>query len=489
MKIVQDKLRNRQALLVSGAITLIFTSLFLFIIFEKRMAESSEGINRLQTRMMDIFNDNELIADAIGERYHHIINGQQCGEMSHFAPRNADEWGINADRKRVHSSSGTIIARQASLKALCMFTAAEFIRQMVHELNPGSYDAHRYIIANDADYFYWFTPADSRNFAFSDSKMADDISSFFYPPVDFYTRLLQKNIKNKALSSTNFYTDKITGEKAFSVVSYIYDLSGQEISDHIVAYLVYDHSRPELREALASAFDNQLPAGLNVALVNLLNQESLCLSGHCKGSTFGIAKGLSEKYALHYSISLSRFMVRDPDAGIVILLAPFFFIMISFSLKTWLNQSDLKVYIDSLTGCFNRRILDIIKRRDLSHCSVVLLDCNKFKAVNDTWGHAAGDRALQIIANRMLSNTRTSHDIVIRTGGDEFMILLFRSRASDAVAIAERISGQVNSHVFVVDGHTVPLSVSWGIAEVKGDLDVAIQKADSAMYKMKQAKA
>lgn len=68
------------------------------------------------------------------------------------------------------------------------------------------------------------------------------------------------------------------------------------------------------------------------------------------------------------------------------------------------------------------------------------------------------------------------------------MILLFRSQANDAIAIAERISGQVNNHVFVVDGHTVPLSVSWGIAEVNGQLDVAIQNADSAMYQMKQAK-
>ena len=87
MKIVQDKLRNRQALLVSGLITLVFTSLFLFIIYEQRMAAASEGVNRLQARMMDIFNDNELIADAIGERYHHITNGEQCGDMSRFVPR------------------------------------------------------------------------------------------------------------------------------------------------------------------------------------------------------------------------------------------------------------------------------------------------------------------------------------------------------------------------------------------------------------------
>lgn len=86
MKIVQDKLRNRQALLVSGLITLIFTSLFLFIIYEQRMAAVSDGVNRMQARMMDIFNDNELIADAIGERYHHIKSGEQCGDISQFAP-------------------------------------------------------------------------------------------------------------------------------------------------------------------------------------------------------------------------------------------------------------------------------------------------------------------------------------------------------------------------------------------------------------------
>ncbi|MGI3452808.1 GGDEF domain-containing protein, partial [Citrobacter arsenatis] len=172
MKIVQDKLRNRQALLVSGLITLVFTSLFLFIIYEQRMAAASEGVNRLQARMMDIFNDNELIADAIGERYHHIKNGVQCGDMSRFVPRNDQEWGINADPKRLHSATGTMVAQQTSHNALCMYTAAEFIRGMVNELNPGSFDAHRYIIAKNSDYFYWFMASDSRNFSFSNSEMA-----------------------------------------------------------------------------------------------------------------------------------------------------------------------------------------------------------------------------------------------------------------------------------------------------------------------------
>lgn len=488
MKIVQDRLRNRQALIISALITLLFTSLFLFIIYEQRLAAVNEGMNRLQARMLDIFNDNELIADATGVRFRQIKTAGQCGPASLFTPRGEDAVGINADSKRIHSASGAMVARQPTLNALCMFAAAEFIRARVNALNPGNFDAHRYIIAHDASYFYWFTPADAKPFEYRTSEMARDISSFFLPPVDFYTRLLEKNVKTKALSSTDFYDDKITGDKAFSVVSYIYDLSNNVIANHIVGYLVYDHAKPELQEALRDAFDFQVPQGLNVALVNTLNQQSMCLTGNCTNRPAITFKVLSEKYVMHYDISLSRFAMHDTQAGLLILLAPFFFVIITMGLKTWLNESDLKIYIDSLTGCFNRKILDIIKRRDLSSCAVVLVDCNKFKAINDTWGHVAGDRALQIIANRMLSNTRTSHDLVIRTGGDEFVIVLYRAKTSDAIAIAERISGQIDDYQFMVHDSLVPLSISWGVAEVKGVIDDAIQLADAEMYKMKQAR-
>lgn len=180
--------------------------------------------------------------------------------------------------------------------------------------------------------------------------------------------------------------------------------------------------------------------------------------------------------------------MHDTQAGLLILMAPFFFVLIMMGLKSWLNESDLKIYIDSLTGCFNRKILDIIKRRDLSNSSVVLVDCNKFKAINDTWGHVAGDRALQVIANRMLSNTRTSDDLVIRTGGDEFVIVLYQAKTADAVAIAERIAHQINAYQFIVQDTQVPLSISWGVAEVIAGIDDAIQNADGEMYKMKQAR-
>lgn len=61
---------------MSALITLLFTSLYLFIIYEQRQAVVNEGMSRLQTRMMDIFNDNELIADATGVRYHLALHAR-----------------------------------------------------------------------------------------------------------------------------------------------------------------------------------------------------------------------------------------------------------------------------------------------------------------------------------------------------------------------------------------------------------------------------
>lgn len=488
MNIVQDSLRNRQALCIAGLITLLGISLFLFIIYVQRLADVNEGMSRFQVQMLDIFNDNELIADATGVRYREISQAENCGEMSQFSRQEEAVWSINVDATAGNSANGAIVTRRLDSNALCMYAAAEFIRNKMMTLNPGRFNANRYIIANDASYFYWFNPANARYFDFNQSEMAQDLTRFFYPPVDFYTRLLQKNIKTKALSSTDFYTDKITGEKAFSVVSYIYDLSGKEVSDNIVGYLVYDHSKPELQGSLRSVLDDRITDGLNVSLVNTQSNDSLCLMGDCRRH-LGIAfRVLSEKYVINYAVAFGRFAMKDAQAGLAILLTPFLFIFISLYLKSWLNESDLKIYIDSLTGCFNRKMLDIIKRRGLVGSSVVLVDCNKFKAINDTWGHVAGDRALQIIANRMLSNTRTSNDQVIRTGGDEFVIVLYRSKISDAIAIAERIAGQIENYRFEVKNHVVPLSISWGVAEVNGDIDTAIQEADAEMYKMKQAR-
>jgi diguanylate cyclase (GGDEF)-like protein len=151
-------------------------------------------------------------------------------------------------------------------------------------------------------------------------------------------------------------------------------------------------------------------------------------------------------------------------------------------------------YHDELTGLPNRHLLldrfnqavAMAVRRD-KQVALLFLDLDRFKNLNDTLGHSAGDNLLQQVALRLMGAIRTS-DTVSRYGGDEFVILLpeLGGRAS-AVAVAEKIRQQLEMP-YVVDGTTVAITGSMGLAvypvdgRVFGDL---IHVSDLAMYRHK----
>lgn len=485
MNSVQDTLRQRQAYLLAAVVTLALTALWVIFVYQKRLADVSEGIGRLQSEMATIFNDNELIADATGTRFQQLRENQRCGSLTLFQPRDGSSWGINADRQAIDPALGALVSRTRDPQARCMYAAAEFIRHKINTLNPGTFDAHRYIVARDVDWFYWFSPADSILFHFSSSQMANRPGEFFRAPESFYDRLLQKDIRIKALSSTHLYGDKITGEMAYSLVSYIYDMSGDHMSDRIIGYLVYDHSQSELRHLLSRAFASQIPAVLQVAMYNNQKHESLCVTDNCALPGPWIKRPLSEMYAIHYALPVYLFAIHDPLAWVAILLAPLLFGLLAWTLRRHLNRGDLRLYGDPLTGTFTRKIFDVVRAQSSRGGAVVLMDCNKFKMINDTWGHEAGDLALQIIARQMTIGVRAKKDMVVRIGGDEFVLLLQHSSRMAARDIAARIAQSIAEQTFNVDGRWVPLSVSWGVAIWGEDLDRAIREADADMYRMK----
>lgn len=483
--LAQEKLRTKQALLMSGFVTLILTSLSLFIHYEQCRSVVSEGLTGLQNYMLDEFNTNELISDAMGVRYHQIKSMGHCGDLSQFKFR-GDVWGINVDVNTMNPSKGGILTKRKDSKVLCLYAAADFISEKRKSVKGNDFHDHRYLISKDSSAIFFFTSKDTIEFHFSPTEGKIKFSDYFYPSVDFYSRLLSENVTNKSARSTNFYNDALTGSRVYSVVSYVYDLSANDKGDHIIGYLLYDHSKNELQSVINNIFDKNIIKALDIALINNVTNESLCIYGECTLIKSDKEKEISKKYSLRYSLHLYRFLINDVHAKIILSLAPFLFIILMCGLRKWLNTGDLKVYIDSLTGCFNRKIFDVMKRKNMAGYVVVLLDCDKFKSLNDTWGHLAGDTALQIIASCMLSNRRTRNDMVIRTGGDEFIILFHGATLGDALGSVERIADQISGSVLNIGDCGVSLSVSWGISEVSGDLDSAIQSADEKMYKMKQ---
>ena len=152
---------------------------------------------------------------------------------------------------------------------------------------------------------------------------------------------------------------------------------------------------------------------------------------------------------------------------------------------------------DELTGLWNRRrFLEMLhaecRRADRSGAAlaVAMLDVDRFKAVNDTFGHAFGDRVLQAVATRLNREARTT-DIVARYGGEEFMVLMPDTSADEALRAAERIRKRIASHPVVDGARSVDITISLGISGRQGtggtDAETLVRLADEALYAAKQA--
>lgn len=150
---------------------------------------------------------------------------------------------------------------------------------------------------------------------------------------------------------------------------------------------------------------------------------------------------------------------------------------------------------DALTGLRNRYGLQRALQRELSEArrysrplSCLLLDIDFFKAVNDTYGHAAGDAALVQTARSLTEAVRGS-DVVCRYGGEEFIVLAPETGLEGALALAEKIRLAVSSRLFGDGEHIFPLTLSVGAAQLlaaESGNDM-IARADEALYLAKQA--
>ncbi|MBI4193069.1 MAG: diguanylate cyclase [Candidatus Colwellbacteria bacterium] len=120
--------------------------------------------------------------------------------------------------------------------------------------------------------------------------------------------------------------------------------------------------------------------------------------------------------------------------------------------------------------------------------SVVLCDVDYFKVINDTYGHAEGDKVLQTVARILSANVRAS-DIVGRWGGEEFAIVLLGADEEGAARIAEKLRQCFAETVVRCGNENIRVTVSFGVYEIPKDtrsLDECIKKADLALYRAKE---
>jgi diguanylate cyclase (GGDEF)-like protein len=149
---------------------------------------------------------------------------------------------------------------------------------------------------------------------------------------------------------------------------------------------------------------------------------------------------------------------------------------------------------DELTGLMNRRSFFIqgeneIKRaqRHQTPLSLLMLDVDRFKAVNDRYGHDAGDRVLQHVALKLIEIVREI-DMVARMGGEEFSLLLPNTGAENAVKLAERVRLAIERGSCQIQDQSINVTVSIGVASYSKDtssLEAILRHADDSMYQAK----
>ncbi|MCZ6503422.1 MAG: GGDEF domain-containing protein [Gammaproteobacteria bacterium] len=154
--------------------------------------------------------------------------------------------------------------------------------------------------------------------------------------------------------------------------------------------------------------------------------------------------------------------------------------------------------MDGLTCIYNQRYFSETlekefeyNRRNSVGLAIILFDIDEFKQINDSWGHPAGDFILKNLAQLIEGDARR-YDLFARYGGEEFVFLLRGAPLEAAIALAERIRGEVQAHIFTYDGIDLNITISLGVSWWGGDktyskAEELVEATDRRLYEAKNA--
>jgi diguanylate cyclase (GGDEF)-like protein len=220
----------------------------------------------------------------------------------------------------------------------------------------------------------------------------------------------------------------------------------------------------------------------------LMPAAAIALPLECRGKTVGALVGLDRTPASREPrllASTQEALLRALEPGAIAL---------DNALRV--ARAEALSVTDDLTQLYNSRYLSQVLRRETKRASrsgrplsLLFIDLDGFKSINDTHGHLYGSRALVEAAGLIRISARET-DVVARFGGDEFALILPDTGSEGAAAVGERIRDRVNEHAFLHgDGLDIHLTVSVGVAtlpDVAASTEGLIQAADEAMYHVKE---
>ncbi len=268
----------------------------------------------------------------------------------------------------------------------------------------------------------------------------------------------------------------------------------------------HPNSASKLPATIAERLFRQLALGDLISDFFLIAEEQLSFSSieFChEGTDFSLSMGEAEQHRLNYDMEVAN----QPLGSIAVTRGKPFSQTEIHKLETLLahlgyplrnaalySHALRSAHNDPLTGVNNRAAMEVAIPREIQLAqrrneplSLLIIDTDHFKQINDQLGHLIGDQALQKLA-QVFSDCVRNTDLIFRYGGDEFIIALPDTDNKGDREVAERIRRSVAQCTFTGDNKTLTLSVSIGMTQIKtkDTLKSALHRADQALYKAKE---
>jgi diguanylate cyclase (GGDEF)-like protein len=279
-------------------------------------------------------------------------------------------------------------------------------------------------------------------------------------------------------------------------------IENSDIEEFIQTLEISDQLRAQLNIASRDNFENLIGTHLTPLLVNNgLKPYHLLLPHDCKYTVKSIAIApISLDGKIIGSLNQADTSHRRFQPGIDTSLLEQLAVKVSLCLSNVTAHEKLRflAYHDPLTGLLNRRVMKSVLVREFARyrrypniLSLVFLDLDHFKHVNDVYGHDCGDDLLVYVAQGLLQMSRTT-DVVSRYAGDEFVIILPQTTQDSAFQLMRRVCDFFSQNPMKSKGRSIPVSISFGIASAGHDgvVDSAslMKKADENLYETKNAR-
>ncbi|GFO62606.1 GGDEF domain-containing protein [Geomonas paludis] len=269
-----------------------------------------------------------------------------------------------------------------------------------------------------------------------------------------------------------------------------------------------DRGNRRLARALAGAFDSKLERKEEVKdLADELKFNVDVVETYIPIRAHGRVIGSFEVYIdvtkYHQQTTNAALVSLGALCGILVVVFGISFLLIRRGTNELKETQDIlrkQTLIDGLTGTFNKRQIELIGRREFARAlrrrekgladaevGFIMIDIDHFKQVNDRYGHLAGDHLLQQFAERVTASLR-SYDSVGRFGGEEFLVVLPGSNREQTLCVAHKIWSLVREEPFLIDGETLRVTTSAGVANVQhsdDDLLQVLKRADLNLYQAK----